>query len=153
VFAGVQDERLLQPGAEALFQLAETAEVFPGDPGACLDLDGDYLTVVALEHEVDLVACFGAKVPGGDRRIGPAGLLEYLPDGEGFEQVPTVRGPLRTITGSSASRASATSPSRRLARPVSTPRMFRSYRDWSAIPLLFSVFPDKTFRVSGALPP
>ncbi len=28
------------------------------------------------------------EVPGGDRRIGPAGLLEYLPDGEGFKQVP-----------------------------------------------------------------
>ena len=48
VFAGVQDDRFLQPGAEALFQLAETAEFFAADLGACLDLDGDYLTIVAL---------------------------------------------------------------------------------------------------------
>ena len=29
-------------------------------------------------------------MPSGDRRVGPAGLLEYLPDGEGFEQVPVL---------------------------------------------------------------
>jgi len=72
----------------AHFELAGTAEVFAADPGAGLDLDGDYLTIVALKHEVGLVAGFGAEVPGGDRRIGPAGLLEHLPDSEGFEQVP-----------------------------------------------------------------
>jgi hypothetical protein len=48
VFAGVQDDRFLQPWAEALSQLAQTAEVFPADPGACFDLDGYYLNVVAL---------------------------------------------------------------------------------------------------------
>jgi hypothetical protein len=41
------------------------------------------LAVVALEYEVDFVAGFGAEVPGGDWRVEPAGLLEYLPDGEG----------------------------------------------------------------------
>jgi len=48
VLAGVQDDSFLQPGAEALFELAETVEVLAADPGACLDLNGDYLTVVAL---------------------------------------------------------------------------------------------------------
>src|ERR1039457_4161491 len=52
--------------------------------------------------------------------------------------LPTVRGPLRTTTGSSVSLASTTSPSRRLARPVSTPCMFLVYRCCSAI--LLSIF-------------
>ena len=74
MFAGVQDDRFLQLRAEAFFKLAEAAEVFGADPGACLDLDGDYLAVVAFEHEVDFITGFGAEVPGGDRCIGPAGL-------------------------------------------------------------------------------
>jgi hypothetical protein len=36
VFAGVQNDRFLEPGAEAFFQLPETAEVFAVDPGAAL---------------------------------------------------------------------------------------------------------------------
>jgi hypothetical protein len=69
MFAGVQDDRFLQPGAETFFELAKTAEVFAANPGACLYLDTDYLAIVAFQHEVDFVAGFGAEVPGGDRRV------------------------------------------------------------------------------------
>src|SRR5258707_188520 len=87
---GVEDDRFLEPRAEAVLQLAEAAEVVGADPGTGLDLEGDYVTVVALKHEVNLVAGFGAEVPGGDWRIRPAGLLEDLPDSEGFEEVAIV---------------------------------------------------------------
>ncbi len=63
----------LQPGAETFSELAETAEVFAANPGACLYLDTDYLAIVALQHEVDFFAGFGAEVPRGDRCVEPAG--------------------------------------------------------------------------------
>src|ERR1700761_6728321 len=56
--------------------------------------------------------------------------------------LPTVRGPLRTSTGSSAKRVVATSTRRRFARPVRTSRMTVCY-------LAFSRIPGNFFRVSG----
>jgi hypothetical protein len=51
-----QDDRFLQPGPETLSQLAETAEVFAADPGACLDLYGkDGLTSPTIESSIFFV--------------------------------------------------------------------------------------------------
>ena len=55
--------------------------------------------------------------------------------------LPTVRGPLRTSTGSSANRASATSTRRRSAKPVKTSRMLSCYLHFPGFRADFSRFP------------
>ena len=60
--------------------------------------------------------------------------------------LPTVRGPLSTITGSSVNRAVATSAKRRFTSPVRTSRMTRCYPGPARIPAI-------VFRISGASVP
>ena len=54
--------------------------------------------------------------------------------------LPTVRGPLRTSTGSSANRASATPTRRRSAKPVKISRMFPCYLNFPGFRAIFPVF-------------
>ena len=69
VLAGVKDDGFLQTRAEALFKQAEPAQVFAADAGAGLDLEGGYLTVVALKHKVHLIARLSAEVADCHRSV------------------------------------------------------------------------------------
>ena len=97
----------------------------------------DSTNLAGSSRTADLVTGSSQSITGRRRR-SPSWLSRVL--------LPTVRGPLRTTTGSSASRASTTSASRRCARPVRVRRMPASYRARSVIPL-------DVFRVSGRLFP
>ncbi len=66
--AGVQDDGCFQPVSDSVPEVVHAAQVVTTDPGAGPDLEGDDLTVVALQHEVDFVPGIGAEVPGGDGR-------------------------------------------------------------------------------------
>lgn len=79
VLAGIQDDGLLQARPKAIFQETESSQVFAADTGASLDLEGDYLAVVALKYQIHLVARFGAKVSSRHWRIRPADLLVDFP--------------------------------------------------------------------------
>ena len=87
VLAGVQHDGFLQTGAEAVPQHAQPAKVLTAHPAARLDLEGDHLAVIAFKDEIGFVARFGAEVPGRNRRVRPADLLEDLPDCECLQEV------------------------------------------------------------------
>jgi len=44
----------------------QAANVCCANPGSGFDLEADYLSVVALKHEVDLVVGLGAEMACGD---------------------------------------------------------------------------------------
>lgn len=67
-----------------------------------------------------------------------------------FQDAQAVRGPLRTSTGSSANRASATSTRRRSAKPVRTSRMLSCYPDFPEFRASFSRFPSSRFPFSAS---
>lgn len=87
VLAGIQDDGLLQPRPEAVLQEPESAQVFAADTGASLDLEGNNLAVVALKHEIHLLARFATEVSGRHRRIRPADLLVDFPDRERLKEM------------------------------------------------------------------
>jgi len=69
VLTAVEDDGFLQPRAKPVFQETKAAQVFTADAGACFDLEGDYLAVVAFEDEVYLVARLRAKVADRYRSV------------------------------------------------------------------------------------
>jgi hypothetical protein len=69
VLTAVEDDGFLQPRAKPVFQETKAAQVFTADAGACFDLEGDYLAVVAFKDEVYLVARLRAKVADRYRSV------------------------------------------------------------------------------------
>src|SRR5260221_2771591 len=107
----------------------------------------DSTTLGGSSRTADLVAGSSQSITDRPSR-SPSWLSRVL--------LPTVRGPLRTTTGSSVSLASTTSTSRLFARPVKAPRITRilalEFRDsnghFPCFQTLSSVFPLHSDRRS-----
>ena len=84
----MEDDPDVEGVPQSIAEGSQAAGVASGDPGGGLHFEcGDY-SVVALDHEVDLVAVMGLPMADVGDVAGPGRLLEEFAHNERLEQVP-----------------------------------------------------------------